>query len=91
MEQWQNDDNLREQFCVGGMDITSSPYASQDADEVRLWEHDVLIGAFTKNGDDTWELDATDVADMWPAAEGVLWRTPREALTFAREWLASNG
>lgn len=28
------------QYCRGGYDITSDPYAEQDADEVRWWTRD---------------------------------------------------
>jgi len=61
------------QYCADGMDITSSPYAEQDATEVRAWtETGDLIAAV--------EMDANGVRAMTCDECGTVWDT--EALAW---------
>lgn len=79
------DTEPHEQFCREG----SGHYGPEgDADQVRLWDHDVCIAEFEPREDGTWWLTASDVDLMRePEDESGGWRDARAALDYARRWM----
>jgi hypothetical protein len=82
-----NPDDLHEQFCRGGFEYYGP---DEDADQVRLWDHDVCIAEFQPRPDQggTWWLTGSDVDLMRePEEKSGGWRDARAALDYARRWM----
>lgn len=69
---------MRMQYIRDGLDISSDPFAGEDADAVRVWDADTCLVAVAKNDIDLWVYAASDVghrySDKAMARSYVSWK-----------------
>lgn len=63
------------QYCKGDNDISSWPFAEDEADEARLWWEDGTLAASFERDGCCWSLAGSDVCDWFPLSEQLgRWR-----------------
>jgi len=75
----------RWQQCRDGYDISSDPYAGEDATSVRAWagaHGDTLLLAAERTPRGRWRIDSSDTYDVPLSAYDKRFGSPLEALTY---------